>query len=423
MVVETLRDRVVRAMARYLGLDVEDLGDALRLADDLGLDALAVLELAQAVEAETGLCFSEAAIDAFHTCGDVIDACVALATPRPAPSQPSAWMRVTHRRGDGAILSRLTLTPYTLDDLALVARAAHVELRVAPEDHATVVAMLARLHAPIDVRVDTATPPLEEDPEGEPPSLAMVAELATRIGTLLHELQQERGLTCLQLAAPAPALRRELLVQREVTANAVEALGSFFAEAEARLPEPVRVPAARALGALSRLDVVRRLADEGASLGQVIHASTRLDDPLVDVAASLASVTPDAEWGRIAKGYLALLRARESTALERAELAGAAATGTLAPGQDTVLAALLAAQRAFLALFAEGAASAAADIALGEAERVETLVLERSGPGTFPVDRDTWNRAIAGKLARLRALEDVQLAALRQRAAFTAAHA
>jgi pimeloyl-ACP methyl ester carboxylesterase len=86
-----------------------------------------------------------------------------------------------------------------------------------------------------------------------------------------------------------------------------------------------------------------------------------------------------------------------------------------------VLASQLATQRAFLELFAEGAASAAADVALGEAERVETLVLERPAPGAFPVDRDTWNRAIAGKLARLRALEDVQLAALRQRAALTAA--
>jgi acyl carrier protein len=421
MMVETLHERVARAMARHLGLDVEDLGDDLRLADDLGLDALAVLEMVQAVEEATGLCLPEAVIDALLTCGDVWRACEAIATAADRPLHPTAWVRITHRRGDGAILSRATLTPYALDDLALVARAAHVELRVAPEDHATIVDMLARVHAPIALLVDTATPPLDEDPEDEPPSLAIVAELATRIGALLHELQQERGLTCLQLAAAAPALRRELLAQREATSNALDALGSFFAEAESRLAEAVRQPAARALGVLAQLDAVRRLADDGAALGRFIRASTRLDEPLVEVAASLASVTPDAEWGRIAKGYLALLRARASAALERAELAGAAATGTLASGQDTVLAALLATQRAFLELFAEGAASAAADVALGEAERVETLVLERPAPGAFPVDRDTWNRAIAGKLARLRALEDVQLAALRQRAALTAA--
>jgi acyl carrier protein len=423
MVVELLRERVVRAMARHLGLDVEDLVDELRLGDDLGLDALAVLELVQAVEHATGLCFPEATIDALHSCADVCAACAALARPAPAPPQPSAWVRITHRRGDGAILSRLTLTPYALGDLALTARVAHVEMRVAPEDCEAAAALVARLHAPIDLRVDREPPPLEERPVTEAPALTVVAELATRIGTLLHELQQERGLTCLQLAAPGPALGRELATQRDATGNAVAALGEFFADMEARLPEAVRAPAARAIGALGQLDGVRRLADEGAALGQVIHAATRLDEQLVAVAGSLASITPDAEWGRIAKAYLALLRARESTALERAELAGAAATGTLAPGQDVVLAALLAAQRAFLALFAEGTASAAGDIALGEAERVETLVLERPGPGAFPVDRETWNRAMAGKLARLRALEDVQLAALRQRAAFTATHA
>ncbi|MCW5893297.1 MAG: nitrate- and nitrite sensing domain-containing protein [bacterium] len=422
MVVEPLRVRVVRAMACALGLDVDDLGDDLRLADDLGLDELAVLELVQAVEQATGLCFSEAAIDALHTCGDVVATCVTLTAPIAVRPEPVASVRITHRRGDGAIVGRMALTPYALEDLAQAAHAAHVEIWVAPEDRDTIASLLARLHAPIVLRIDTRPPPLAEADDAEAPALAVVAELATRIGTLLHELQQERGLTCLELAAPAPALHRELTVQREATANAVDALGDFFARTETQLPDAVRAPAARALGALAQLDVVRRLADAGAPLGRVIHAATWLDEQLVAVAASLASVTPDAEWGRIAKGYLALLRARESTALERAELAGAAATGTLAPGQDAVLAALLAAQRAFLTLFAESAA-ASVDLPLDEAERVESLVLEHPAPRTFPVDRDTWNRAMAGKLACLRALEDVQLAALRQRAALTAGHA
>lgn len=423
MVVVPLRERVVRAMARYLGVDAEDVCGELRLAEDLGLDALGVLEMVQAVEHETGLCFSEAAIDALLTCGDVVDTCAALAAPAAVAPEPIVWVRITHRRGDGAIVGRMALTPYALDDLAQAARSAHVELRVRRTDRHAVAAMLARLRAPITVRVDAAPPPLGEDREAEVPALAIVAELATRIGTLLHELQQERGLTCLQLAAPAPALRRELALQREATGSAVEALGAFFAQVEPRLPDPVREPAARALGALAQLDGMRRLADEDGSLGRLIHASTWLDEQLVAVAASLASVTPDAEWGRIAKGYFALLRARESTALERAELAGAAATGRLAPGQDAVLAALLAAQRAFLALFAEAAAADDAALVLREAERVESLVLEQPAPRSFPVDRDTWNRAMAGKLACLRALEDVQLAALRQRAALTAPHA
>src|SRR5262249_22169196 len=62
----------------------------------------------------------------------------------------------------------------------------------------------------------------------------------------------------------------------------------------------------------AELPAIRRTA---STLEATIQSYGGIDHQLVAVGASIAAVMPDAEYGRMAKSYLALLEARESAAL------------------------------------------------------------------------------------------------------------
>src|SRR5262249_4027461 len=144
----------------------------------------------------------------------------------------------------------------------------------------------------------------------------------------------------------------ELAAQQITTDRALADLASFVTTGRAHIPEPVHATIVTALASLAELPEVRR---PGGTLEAAMQGYGRIDHQLVAVAAAIAATMPDAEYGRMAKSYLALLEARESTALE----------GCREPAADPV----------------------------------------------------RWLRTVSGTLERLREVEESQLAALSRRAA------
>jgi len=143
--------------------------------------------------------------------------------------------------------------------------------------------------------------------------LQLLADLALRVGRLLYELQQERGLACVRVASERRRLAAELAAQQITTDRALADLVSFVTTGRARIPEPVHATIVTALASLAELPEIRRAT---GTLEAAMQGYGRIDHQLVAVAAAIAATMPDAEYGRMAKSYLALLEARESTALE-----------------------------------------------------------------------------------------------------------
>src|SRR5262249_10580896 len=137
--------------------------------------------------------------------------------------------------------------------------------------------------------------------------------------------------------------------------RALADLAGFVTPGGQHLPEPVHVAIVTALATLAELPEIRRGA---ATVEAAIGGYGGIDRQLVAVAASIAGAMPDAEYGRMAKSYLALLEARESAALDG---------------------------------------------------------LRRGEPDT--ADPVGWLRTMSGTLERLREVEEGQLAALARRAA------
>ncbi len=423
---DALRPRVLGVMAAHLRLDPLGLAPEQSLTDDLGVDSLGRIDLVCALEDAFDVSIPEQQVEALRTCDDVIrEVRAGLAERHPWPSaEPEAtlWMRIHHPHR-GAVLERaVELSPYMVqtiaDDIEGAGAHAYVEVVIPPGASEEMLALIE--HAFARVRRRGATVELSRGVGLAPPALRLrtLVEFATRIGTLLHEIQLERGLTCLHLSVRHRNVVVALDSKYRATDAALAAYAEHFLSHQTLLPDPVCEQAARALGALGQLDDIRRLVREPVEeRGAIIHGYALLDADLMAVAAGIASVTPDAEYGRMAESYLALLNARESSAL-----GSAVGSGGMAPGQDVALASLVSAQRAFMALFTATAGPEvvsayrrkAADPSFRECERLEHQMLESLG--TVEIDADAWFRATATKLDRLREVEQVQLAALMRRA-------
>jgi acyl carrier protein len=423
---EALRPRVFDVIASHLRLDPLGLVPTQSLHDDLGLDSLGRIDLVCALESTFDVALSESDVETLITCDDVVrQVRAALAQRKPGGGvEPTAtlWVRV-HQPHSGAVLERaVELSPYMVQTVAEDVRSAgpnaYVEVVVPEHEPDEMVASIEQRFA--RVRRRGATVNVSRGSRLPPPAgrLRTLVELATRIGTLLHEIQLERGLTCLHLSVRHRDLPVALEAKHQATDRALAEYAAYFAEHQPLLPEPVDEHAARALGALGQLDGIRRLVLEPVEeRGMIIHRYAELDAELMAVTATIASVAPDAEYGRMAESYLALVNARESSAL-----GSAVGSGGMTPGQDVALASLMSAQRSFMAIFASTARPEvmsayrrkAADPSFREVDRLAQLML--TGPGTVEIDANAWYRATATKLDRLREVEQVQLAALMRRA-------
>ena len=144
-------------------------------------------------------------------------------------------------------------------------------------------------------------------------------ELATRASALMHELQRERGISALSLAANGEALETELRVQRTRTdaAQAVFATGleQLAARGDARdLAEAMRGRAAALAGvAALRERVSARQVTGGAAIG----AYTALVSALADGVGQLVGATTVDELARPMMLYFNLVQMKERAALER----------------------------------------------------------------------------------------------------------
>ncbi len=359
--------RVRRVVAASLGCDA----NALEPGTALRLDPIALLDVARALENAFGVTLAEDDLDGARTCRDfaaLIARRVASRSREEVPPIGPVWVRVIPAEPDRPLLERLVeLSPYMVEtiveDARVPGRYRRLEVILGPGQPDRVAARVEAVFAParaaglvVEVhREGRPRTPGADPAEGVEGGLQLLADLALRVGRLLYELQQERGLACVHVASERQPLAGQLAAQQITTDRGITDLAGFVTAGGPRLPEPVHAAIVTALAALAELPAIRRAA---ATLDTAIQSYGRIDHQLVAVAASIAAVMPDAEYGRMAKSYLALLEARESTAL-----AG----------------------------------------------------LRRAEPD--PADPLGWLRTMSGTLERLREVEEGQLAALARRAA------
>jgi acyl carrier protein len=114
-----VESRVRRIVADRLGLAPDELLPDTSLADDLAVDSLDLLEIAIAIEADTGVSIAERWLESVRTYGDLAALVTTLVARRRVPQTPPAPAALTRVVvADRATIQRMAfLTPYAVETI------------------------------------------------------------------------------------------------------------------------------------------------------------------------------------------------------------------------------------------------------------------------------------------------------------------
>jgi len=254
--------------------------------------------------------------------------------------------------------------------------------------------------------------------------LVTLVQLSVRIGDLLHETQKERGSSSLFLSSKGTKFGDKLAAQRSLTDEQIKKLDTFTAGAAA-LPAEIRLHVQKVQ------NLVGQLGDKRAAVSsmtvapkEIMEWYTGLNEELLSSIESISSKSSNAELGRFSMGYLAFLRAKEKTGLERAQLSNVFGTDAFAPGQFFKVASLIAAQDSYLQVFSSSAdpelismhRTRMAAPLVAEVTRMEQIARDKAATGGFGVDATVWFTAMTSKIELLKQTENALAAGLVARA-------
>jgi len=251
--------------------------------------------------------------------------------------------------------------------------------------------------------------------------VAAVSDLSVKLGNLLHETQRERGRTAQFTSTKGAKFGPELTTQRRLTDQRLAEYQHFVAGTRGEFPAVLRPTLDAAGTALANLAELRSKATAlRTEPARIVAGYTEINQALLGTIATAVAQNHNSGIAVRMQAYLALLSAKETAGLERAQLANVFTTDTFAAGQFSSVVSLMAAQRAYLTVFER---AATADVlnqwsqvrqstAFAEVAKLERVALDRSATGGFGVGAGIWFDAATAKINLYKQLEDAQAAAI-----------
>jgi methyl-accepting chemotaxis protein len=248
-----------------------------------------------------------------------------------------------------------------------------------------------------------------------------ISTLSVKLGNLLHETQRERGRTAQFTSAKGAKFGPELKAQQNATDQRLAEYRRLVSGNRSAYPAML----GSALDAAGEaLDDLGELRSQAAALqtkpAQIIAGYTGVNRALLGaIATAVAQNRNPGIAGRM-QAYLALLSAKETAGLERAQLANVFTADAFAPGQFVRVVSLIAAQQAYLTVFERAAnadvlkdwAQVRQSTTVTKVAAFEQVAADKAGAGGFGVDPGAWFDAATAKIDLYKKLEDSQAAAI-----------
>ncbi len=244
-----------------------------------------------------------------------------------------------------------------------------------------------------------------------------VAELATRISSVVHELQRERGLSATYLSSHGTKMADALADQRRTVDAARGRLQEFLTAFETEgLSTAFASRLSLSLEDLAKLDATRQqVAALNISAADAIGDFAATISSLLEVVSGVALVSKDAAVSNVIPAYVGLMAAKEKAGLERARGAVGISSGAFDQSLYLSFVETVAEQETYLQVFETYASDDIRDYSdstvLGrpveEVERIRALIHD-GGPGASlgDVEGAYWFDMTTARIDLLKAVED-----------------
>ncbi len=246
--------------------------------------------------------------------------------------------------------------------------------------------------------------------------IVTLAELSTRISSLVHETQKERGTTAGFLGNKSDEFRARLQTQRTATDGQLKQLNGFLATISADdFGAEFSAELTKALKPLDKLtDVRKRVSALDIPAPEAIGYYTGANTSLLDVIGRAATVTGDGPIAIRIGAYTSFLKSKERAGIERAVLSNTFAQDSFGPGMYEKFQQLVALQDAYLAEFANHSSAQDREL-LSEKLKAPCVVhvgefrqkaIATHATGGFGVKATEWFDTITAKINLLKEVDD-----------------
>ncbi|SFH83355.1 methyl-accepting chemotaxis protein [Modicisalibacter xianhensis] len=246
--------------------------------------------------------------------------------------------------------------------------------------------------------------------------LQSLTALAQQAGSLIHELQRERGMTAGVLGSGGDNFAIELREQRPITdAQAAALLSRLDTLDTDYLSEDLASQVDVARQRLSAtVDLRRRVDKLAVPVAEALSHYTGINAALMDLAGKLSHMVDEADIARRLAAYYQLLEAKDLAGIERALLSNAFAADQMTPPLYRRFMNLIGEEAAFLQGFDTLATPTMRDryqqaLSGPDIERLDglrELVIERVDQGGFGVDPQQWFDWQTVKIGQLKRVEN-----------------
>ncbi|MEO5339999.1 MAG: methyl-accepting chemotaxis protein [Magnetococcus sp. MYC-9] len=247
-------------------------------------------------------------------------------------------------------------------------------------------------------------------------AMSSLTVLARQVGSLVHELQKERGMTAGFIGSKGQKFRTELPKQREISDKLLGEWRAVVGATDLNRFGPRFVgQMAEANKNLAQLGEWRSRAD-GLTVAapEVLKYYTGTIEGLITVVRGMTELAADAEMAARTTAYVSLMLAKERAGLERATLTNTFAQDKFGPGILQRFGSLAGEQSAFLNTFSAMATASMQAFfkeqmsvsAVVEVDRMRQVAFDKAGSGGFGIDPNLWFATITEKINQLKKVEE-----------------
>ncbi|MDX1693382.1 MAG: nitrate- and nitrite sensing domain-containing protein [Ketobacteraceae bacterium] len=259
-------------------------------------------------------------------------------------------------------------------------------------------------------------------------------ELSINVGNLVHNLQNERGMTAGYVASGGQAFASELEQQRGETEQSFKLLRTFIDDNNQILQDAgYLVLIEGALNRMAQRDSIRSSVDSlSFSVDKAVQYYTAVTTGFLDAVSDLGERSPNGQMANSMIAYVSLLSAKELLGVERAILNGAFTKNDISDAEMTRLSRTVTLIEYNLAQFVEYSTEKMTDAfkrlyrgaAIDDTLAMRQTVFDKEEQGNFDIDPALWFKKQSEKIDILKEIEDIMAATLKERshAIYESAH-
>jgi len=240
--------------------------------------------------------------------------------------------------------------------------------------------------------------------------------LLSKISSLVHETQKERGMSAVYLGSEGKKYKNKLIQQRKLTDQQLAAIKAYIKEENLNTPDLLGDVISKAYADASKLSEIRnKILKLQIPTKDALAYYTNMNNDFLMIIVKVSAVPSTPEISKQIIAYLSFLMAKERAGIERAVGANILTHDYFIGNSQEKFSDLISTQKSFMKTFNDYSDAQTKEYfnsmfnsspAVKEVQRIREVILNSHEIGGFGVDATYWFDTISKKLGLLKKTEN-----------------